>query len=64
LEEKGYKFKRIHKLDQKNGDEDVYEILKEFGCLPVPDGMQCPYCDWNRYNGSRGKIREKLNKHM
>jgi hypothetical protein len=51
-------------LDQKNGGEDVYDILKEFGCLPVPDGMQCPYCDWNRYNGSRVKIEEKLNKHM
>jgi hypothetical protein len=26
--------------------------------------MQYPYCDWNRYNGSREVIERKLNKHM
>jgi hypothetical protein len=39
-------------------------MLKEYGCLPVPDGMKCPCCDWNRYNGSRGVIERKLSKHM
>jgi hypothetical protein len=52
MKRKGYKFTRVHKMDQRHGDEDVYDILKEYGCLPVPDGMQCSYCDWNRYNGS------------
>jgi hypothetical protein len=64
MEGKGYKFTRIHKMYQRKGDEDIYDILKEYGCLPVPDGMQCPYCDWNRYNGSREVIERKLNKHM
>jgi hypothetical protein len=50
---KRYVFTKIHTMEARHGDEDVYEMLKEYGCLPVPDGMQCPYCDWNRYSGSR-----------
>jgi tRNA A-37 threonylcarbamoyl transferase component Bud32 len=37
MKRKGYKFTRVHKMDQRHGDEEVYDILKEFGCLPVPD---------------------------
>jgi hypothetical protein len=39
-------------------------MLKDYGCLPVPEGMQCPYCNWNLYNGNRGVIGRKLSKHM
>jgi hypothetical protein len=64
LDEKGYEFTVVHKMEVMHGDEDIYEILKEYGCLPVPDGLQYPYCKWNKYNGSRKIIERKLSKHM
>jgi hypothetical protein len=54
----------IHKIEERHGDENIYQILEEYGCLPVPDGMQCPYCACNRYNGSRGVTERKVSKHM
>jgi hypothetical protein len=64
LEEKGYEFTMVHKMETRQGNEDIYEILKEYGCLPVPNGMQCPYCKWNYYGGSRRRTKDKLTKHM
>jgi hypothetical protein len=64
LEEKGYEFTKVHTMKVRHGDEYVYEIMKEYGCLPVPSGMQCPYCKINYYNGEKGRIEKKLAKHM
>jgi hypothetical protein len=64
LEGKGYKFTKVHKIYGAPGEQDVYERMKGYGCVPVTEGMQCPYCKWNRYNGNRTIISGKLNKHM
>jgi hypothetical protein len=53
LEEKGYEFTIVHDMEERHGEEDIFEIMKEYGCLPVPDGVQCPYCEFNRYGGNR-----------
>jgi hypothetical protein len=60
LEEKNYEFTLVHKIEKRHRDEDIYEIMKEYGYLPVPNGMQCPYCKTNYYNGDRKKIERKL----
>jgi hypothetical protein len=64
METKGYKFTIVHKIYPVSGKQDIYARLKEYGCLPMPDGMQCPYCKWNRYNGDRETISRRLDKHM
>jgi hypothetical protein len=53
LEEKGYEFTKVHTMEVRYGDEDEYEILKEYGCLPVPSDMKSPYFKTNYYGGDR-----------
>jgi hypothetical protein len=42
LEEKKYEFTIVHKMEPRHEDEDLYDIMKEYGSLPVPNGTQCP----------------------
>jgi hypothetical protein len=51
-------------MEKRAGEEDIYEVLKESGCLPVPSGMQCPYCKVNYFEGDMLKIRRKMSAHM
>jgi hypothetical protein len=53
LEEKGYEFTKVRKMKRRPGEEDIYEIFKESGSLPVPDGIQCSYCKVNYFGGER-----------
>jgi hypothetical protein len=64
LEGKNYKFTKVHKMKVSTGDEEIYEILKESGFLPVPNGMQCPYCEVNNYEGDTSRIKRKISAHM
>jgi hypothetical protein len=34
------------------------------GCLPIPNGMQCPYCKVNYYEGDTVRIYNKMSEHM
>jgi hypothetical protein len=64
LEGKRYEFTKVYTMEIRHGDEDVYEIMKEYGWLPVPSGMQCPYCKINYSNGEKERIEKKLTRHM
>jgi hypothetical protein len=46
------------------GDEEIYEVLKESGCLRIPNGMQCPYCKVNYYEGDANRIGRKMSARM
>jgi DNA repair exonuclease SbcCD ATPase subunit len=43
LEEKKNEFTKVHKMKITSGEEDIYEVLKGSGRLPVPSGLQSPH---------------------
>jgi hypothetical protein len=43
LEERGYEFTEVHRMKSLSVDEEIFEILKNRGCLPIPNEMQSPY---------------------
>jgi hypothetical protein len=51
-------------MEIRQGNDDIYEVLKDSGCLPVPNGIHCPYCKVDYYNGKESRIYEKLARHM
>jgi hypothetical protein len=63
LEEKS-EFTKVHKMEIRQGNQDIYEVLKDSGCLPMPCGMQYPYHKLNYYNGEESRIHKKLARNM
>jgi hypothetical protein len=59
-EERNYEITKVHKMETKTGHEDIYEVLKESQCLPVPSGMQCSYCKVNYFEGDASRIKRKM----
>jgi hypothetical protein len=64
LEDKNYEFTKLCKMKVSTEDEGIYEILKESECLPVLNGMQCPYCKINYYERDTNRIGRKISAYM